>query len=103
MYKIAVLGDKESICGFACLGAETVTVYDEVTAKREFDRLLKESYGVIYVTEQYAEILKEEITLTEKAVTPAVILIPGVRGNTGKGMESIGKAVERAVGSLILD
>ncbi len=103
MYKIAVLGDRESICGFACLGAETAVVYDETTAKREFDRLLNENYGVIYITEQYGEILKEEISLTDNAVTPAVILIPGVRGNTGKGMENIGKAVERAVGSLILD
>lgn len=103
MYKIAVLGDKDSICGFACLGAETVTVYDEATAKKEFDRLVNENYGVIYITEYYGEILKEEISLQENAVTPAVILIPGVKGNTGKGMENIGKAVERAVGSLILD
>ncbi len=103
MYKIAVLGDKDSVCGFACLGMETAVVYDEMTAVKEFDRLLNENYAVIYVTEQYAEILKDKIALTENALTPAVILIPGVRGNTGRGMESIGKAVERAVGSLILD
>ena len=50
-----------------------------------------------------AEILKEEIARYDSSVTPAVILIPGVRGNTGKAMENIGKTVERAVGSLILD
>ncbi|MBE6776138.1 MAG: V-type ATP synthase subunit F [Ruminococcaceae bacterium] len=103
MYKLAVLGDKESICGFACLGAETVSVYDTASAKKEFKRLVNENYGVIYVTEFYGEVLREEISLLENAVTPAVILIPGVKGNTGKGMENIGKAVERAVGSLILD
>lgn len=103
MYKIAVLGDKESICGFACLGAETVTVYDEATARVGFNRLVNESYGVIFITEYYGEILREEISALENAVTPAVILIPGVKGNTGKGMENIGKAVERAVGSLIPD
>ncbi len=103
MYKMAVLGDKDSICGFACLGVETAVVYDAAQAKEEFSRLLNENYGIIYITEYYAEELKEEISLLENSVTPAVILIPGVKGNTGKGMENIGKAVERAVGSLILD
>lgn len=103
MYKMAVLGDKDSICGFACLGVETSVVYDEASAKEQFSRLLNESYGIIYITEHYAEILKDEISLVDTSATPSVILIPGVKGNTGKGMENIGKAVERAVGSLILD
>ncbi len=103
MYKIAVLGDKESICGFACLGVETVPVYGEEDAQKQFSRLVNEDYGIIYITEYYAEILKEEIARYDSSVTPAVILIPGVRGNTGKAMENIGKTVERAVGSLILD
>ncbi len=103
MYKIAVLGDRESICGFACLGVETAVVYSEDDAKEQFGRLINEGYGIIYITEYYAEMLKGEISALENEVTPAVILIPGVKGNTGKGMENIGKAVERAVGSLILD
>lgn len=103
MYKMAVLGDRESICGFACLGVETAVVYDEKEAKEQFSRLVKESYAVIYITEYYAEKLKDEISFLESSVTPAVILIPGVRDNTGKGMENIGRTVEKAVGSLILD
>lgn len=103
MYKIAVLGDRESICGFACLGLETVSVCGEDDAKEQFRRLVKEDYAVIYITEYCAEMLKGEISETENQITPSVILIPGVKGNTGKGMENIGKAVEKAVGSLILD
>ena len=103
MYKMAVLGDKESICGFACLGIETAVVYSEPEAKKQFSRLVSENYAVIYITECFAEVLEDEISALESSVTPAVILIPGVKGNTGKGMENIGKAVERAVGSLILD
>ncbi len=103
MHKIAVLGDRESICGFTCLGVETAVVTDEKTAKTELSRLVDEGCGIIYITEQYAEILENEISLLKNEMTPAVILIPGVKGNTGKGMEDIGKTVERAVGSLILD
>ena len=103
MYKIAVLGDRESICGFACLGAETAVVYDENEAREQLSRLVNENYAIIYITEYYAEKLRDEISLYDYSATPAVILIPGVRGNTGRGMENISKAVERAVGSLILD
>lgn len=103
MYKIAVLGDRESVCGFACLGVEAVAVKGFQEAKAQFSRLVKDNYGIIYITEYYAEALKEEIALLESSVTPAVILIPGVRGNTGEAMKSISRTVERAVGSLILD
>ncbi len=103
MHKIAVLGDRESVCGFACLGIDTAVVSDEEQARSEFLRLVKENYGIIYITEFCAEFLREEISLYSDLVTPSVILIPGVRGNTGEGMKNIAKSVERAVGSLILD
>ena len=37
-----------------------------------------------------------------ESLLPAVILIPGVSGNTGKGIEGVKKSVEQAVGSDIL-
>ena len=103
MYKVAVLGDKDSVCGFACLGLETIVIYDEVQAKNEFRRLVSENYAVIYITEYFAKILETEILKVSDSVTPAVILIPGISGNTGDGLTNINKSVERAVGSSILD
>ena len=35
-------------------------------------------------------------------MTPAIILIPGVKGNTGEGLRGVHKSVEQAVGSDIL-
>ena len=35
-------------------------------------------------------------------MTPAVIAIPGVKGNTGIGISGVKKSVEQAVGSDIL-
>lgn len=103
MRKIAVIGDKDSVCGFACLGIEAIAVYDETQLKKEFSRLLEDEYAIIYITEFFAEYLKEELDKLSDAATPAVILIPGASGNTGEAMKSISKNVERAVGSLILD
>lgn len=103
MHKIAVLGDRDSVCGFACLGIEAVPVSDEIQAKNEFKRMMNENYAVIYITEYYAEFLEAEITKLSNPSVPCVILIPGVKGNTGKGINNINKSVEKAVGSLILD
>ena len=64
MYKAAVIGDYDSIYGFAALG-------EELDA---------------YRTQQL----------------PAIILIPGVSGNTGAGIAMVKKSVEQAVGSDII-
>ena len=34
--------------------------------------------------------------------SPAVILIPGISGNTGDGLKAVKKSVEQAVGSDII-
>ncbi len=103
MYKVAVLGDKDSICGFASIGLETYPVSDKKQAQLLFKSFVKENYAVIYITEYYADFLKEDIEKIKDSITPAVILIPGISGNTGEGMNSVSRSVERAVGSQILD
>ena len=94
MYRIAVLGDYDSIYGFATLGLDTFPVTEPVEAGGE--------YAVIYITESLAAQIEHEIAKLREQVLPAVILIPGVSGNTGKGIESVRKSVEQAVGSDIL-
>ena len=49
-----------------------------------------------------AELIEEEIEKVAENPLPAVILIPGVSGNTGKGLSAVKKSVEQAVGSDIL-
>ena len=46
--------------------------------------------------------MDEEIQKTNDNPIPAVILIPGISGNTGKGIANVKKAVEKAVGSDII-
>lgn len=102
MYKIAIVGDYESIYGFAALGLETYPVTLPDVAKKTVRRLAKERYGVIYITEVLAEAIREEIELYKEEMTPAIILIPGAYGNTGEGVSGVKKSVEQAVGSDIL-
>ncbi len=102
MYKIAVMGDKESIVGFSSVGMEIYPVTDKSNATLKLKELAQNSYAVIFITESLAAEIREQIDKYKDSPTPAIILIPGTAGNTGEGMSSVMKSVERAVGSQIL-
>lgn len=102
MYKIAVLGDRESVMGFTALGFDAYPAESRDEAAELLNRLAGENYAVIYITEQLASGLEDEISKYTDSITPAVILIPGKEGTLGIGMRGVHTAVERAVGADIL-
>lgn len=102
MYKIAVMGAYDSIYGFAALGLSTFPADTHEDGRRILKQLAENQYAVIYMTEALAALLTDEIEKLKNRVTPAVILIPGVAGNTGRGVDGVRKSVEQAVGSDIL-
>lgn len=102
MYKIAVLGDKDSVLGFKALGLDVFPADSAEQARPILHRLAKEGYAIVYVTEQLAVGLSGEIDRYKDDLTPAIILIPGKEGSLGIGMDNIKTAVERAVGADIL-
>ena len=101
MYKIAVLGDRDSVMGFKALGLDTRFVESTEEARTALHRLAKEDYAIIYITEQLASELTADINRYKSEVTPAVILIPGKTGSLGLGAEALQSAIERAVGADI--
>ena len=102
MYNIAVLGERDSVLGFAALGLDVFPVWNEEEAQRRFRQLAAGQYAVIYVTEAAAQWLQKEMEKVRFSISPAVILIPGTHGNTGEGMRGVHRSVEQAVGSDIL-
>lgn len=102
MYKIAVLGDRDSIYGFAALGLEVFPVTDTETGARTLRNLAEQDYAVVYITEALAKDLETELDRYRESILPAVIPIPGVHGNTGMGIGMVKKSVEQAVGSDII-
>lgn len=104
MYKIAVLGDRDSVLGFMALGLDVYPVDQQapVKARETLHRLAREDYAVIYITEQLARELEADVDRYKDEVTPAIILIPGKAGSLGIGSDALQKAVERAVGADIL-
>ena len=101
-YRIAVVGEKDSVLGFQALGLDVFPAGGADQARTALHRLAEENYAVIYLTEQLAAQLEADIARYKDALTPAIILIPGKEGSLGIGMRSIQQAVERAVGADIL-
>lgn len=102
MYRTAVMGDRDSIYGFASLGFDIFPIDDPQKASSSLRHMAESGYGVIYITESLAAQLTAEIDRYREERLPAIILIPGISGNTGMGMRNVSKCVEQAVGSDIL-
>jgi hypothetical protein len=60
MYKIAVMGDYDSIYGFAALGLDTFPVKDNAEAAKELKTLATSGYAIIYITESLASALNQK-------------------------------------------
>ena len=102
MYKIAVIGDRDSIYGFATLGLETFPVEDPEEGARTLVKLAHTEYAIIYITEGLLSRIGETAERFREQQLPAIIPIPGVKDNTGQGMARVKRMVEQAVGSDII-
>lgn len=101
MYKIGVLGDRDSIYGFSSVGLSVFPAEEAAEAAKILKKIADE-YAVIFITEKLAEELEPEIRKYRGRTVPAIIPIPGIAGNTGIGMKNVSRSVEQAVGSDIL-
>ena len=61
MYKIAVIGDYDSIYGFAALGLSICPVKNREETRDILRRLAGGNYGIIYITEAAAAQVESEI------------------------------------------
>ena len=105
MYKIGVVGDRESVMCFMSVGFAVFEETEPREAAKRIRRMAGEDYAVIFVTEQRVEAeratLRLELARDRGQAVPAVIVIPGRTGNVGYGIEALNRAVERAVGADI--
>ena len=92
MHKIDVVGDKDTILPFKALGLCVYPVIDEMA---------KNNFGIIFVTEQTAILVKETIERYTDKIVPAIIVIPNNQGTLGLGLNKIDEYVEKAIGSNI--
>ncbi|MGI6732464.1 MAG: V-type ATP synthase subunit F [Anaerovoracaceae bacterium] len=102
MYKIGVIGNRDSVLGFKAVGLDVFPCTDSEEAKKVLLQIAEEQYAIIYITEGFCKDMVDEIDKYKDMRTPAIIPIPGLDGSYGIGMSNLKKAVERAVGADIL-
>ena len=103
MYKIGMIGERDSVMGFMAIGFAVHEAASPEEAARLLHTLAKdESYAIIFIVENFARAIPEDIARYKDVPLPAVISIPGREGTDGSGMAAIKSAVERAVGADIL-
>jgi V/A-type H+/Na+-transporting ATPase subunit F len=102
MYKIGVVGDKDSVLAFKAIGIDVYPVLEVEEARKAIDRMAVNNYAVIFVTEQLAKDLEETIERYNRVMLPAIILIPSNQGSLNIGIQRIKDNVEKAVGVNIL-
>lgn len=102
MFKMAVIGDKHSILAFNALGIDVFSPEDGSEVRQTVDRLAKEGYGIIFITEKMAALIPETMERYDHSFIPAVIPIPSSHGTLGIGMKRISEYAEKAVGTKLL-
>lgn len=103
MYKIGIIGERDSVMGFMAIGFSVHEAPNAEVAAKVLHRIAKDgSYAIIFVVENFAKDMAEDIAHYKDMPLPAVISIPGRAGSDGSGMAAIKSAVERAVGADIL-
>lgn len=103
MYKIGIIGDRDSVLGFMALGYAVFEAQNADDAANKLHELVKsEKYAVIFVVEDIAVAIEEDIAKYKDKPLPAITIIPGSRGSTGYGVANIRNAALRAVGTDML-
>jgi V/A-type H+-transporting ATPase subunit F len=102
MYKIAVIGDTDSIIGFRALGMTVLEAATPEAAGEQLRRTVAEDYAVVFITEPCFASHQEFIHSLRSRKLPAIIPIPTISGGTGLGMSQVREAVRKAVGMDIL-
>ena len=102
MYKIGVIGDRESVLGFKAVGLSVFPCDEPEEARKILKEIAKQDFAIIYLTEQLYQHMGDEADNYIDSRLPAIIPVPGREGSLGIGMQSVKKAVERAVGADIL-
>lgn len=102
MSKVGIIGDKDSILGFLALGIDIFPAYNADEVKKTIHKLAEKDYAIIYITEEASLMAKESIAKYKDFELPAIIVIPGVGGSMGLGMNEVRESAKRAIGADIL-
>jgi len=102
MYKIAFIGDRETIIGFKLLGVSLFPATKKDETIEILDKLVKEEYAVIFVTEDIACQIFKEIERLQKTSFASISIIPNKLEKKCLGLKILRRNIEKAIGTDVL-
>ena len=73
MYSIGVIGGYDHVCGFMALGFDTVSVESREQALNALRKMASGEYGIVFITEDYYEMLRGECDKYNRSLVPAAV------------------------------
>jgi V/A-type H+-transporting ATPase subunit F len=101
--KIGILGNKEATLGFKNLGVDIIVFDNNKSFFDNLEEIKKDDFGIVFITEDYAKGNEDILAKADQDVTPAFIIIPGIKGSEGIGLKKLKKTIEQAIGSDIIN
>ena len=103
MYKIGIIGRSADVLCFLPLGFSALEAENAENAVTVLKNAVQGGeYAVLFIVEELAIQIQDEIDRYKDLPVPAITVIPGRAGAKGVGLANIKRAVERAVGADIL-
>lgn len=103
MYKIGMIGDRDSVLGFSALGLKIHEANTREQAATLLQELVKSGeYAVLFLTDTLAAVLEDELAAYKDLPLPAITVIPGKDGVGSYGTAMLRRAATRAIGADIL-
>lgn len=102
MHKIALMGNRETIIGFKLLGVSIFPVKKKEESVEILNKLVKEEYAVIFITEEIGCQIIEEIEILQKTSFTSITIIPSKSEKKYLGLKILRNNIEKAIGTDIL-
>jgi Archaeal/vacuolar-type H+-ATPase subunit F len=102
MSKIALMGNRETIIGFKLLGVSIFPVKKKEESIEILNKLVKEEYAVIFITEEIGCQIIEEIEILQKTSFTSITIIPSKSEKNYLGLKILRNNIEKAIGTDIL-
>lgn len=102
MYKIALIGDRDSLIGFQLLGVSIFKIVHKEEAEKTLYNLIKEDYKIIFVTEEIASQILNVIEELQKKPLISITIIPSIVKKENLGINLLRRNVEKAIGTDII-
>lgn len=102
MYKIALIGDRDTIIGFKLLGISIFPVNKKEESVETLNKLVEEEYAVIFITEEIGCQIIDEIEILQKTSFASITIIPSKSEKKYLGLKILRNNIEKAIGTDIL-